>query len=147
MAPLSTSVRVTGHVGTSSYDETIPFTQITSIPKNIEEASFRYRVSRLLISRTPRAEIEDILAELKALVYCEEPLIKMMIDDLDKLLNSQTTNLLQHSAFLSLGRGLRSEGDPMTPDSCHRSGAAMTSPFSNRMQRRTTAALHNTMTS
>lgn len=115
-----------------------------SIPKHIEQAVFRYRVGKLLKAvldqNTNRRyaqrddvpilkkESEELLTQLKGLSYSSEQLIQMMIDDLesvletfthgidnDAALGATTTNLTQHSAYLGLGRGLRS----MAPEDPH----------------------------
>jgi len=117
-----------------------------------------------------KKESEDLLAQLKGLSYASEQLIQMMIDDLERVQetfdngadhDATAMNLTQHSAFLGLGRGLRSiipedPHDPcttpplsqshldpydITPQSVQSVGTrsanidATFSPFSNRRQR------------
>lgn len=114
------------------------------IPKHVEQAVFRYRVGKVLkavldqnSNRSPnghlldaqgtdalKQESEDLLAQLKGLSYASEQLIQMMIDDLERVQETFTNgldndatamNLTQHSAYLGLGRGLRS----MIPEDPH----------------------------
>ena len=91
------------------------------IPRNVEKALFRYRVSELLKKATNsrsaaaevRQEAEVLLAELKALSYTEEQLIQLLIDDMETLLIEERTTvavtsaMAQHSQYLATGRGLR----------------------------------------
>jgi hypothetical protein len=105
----------------------MPATDAT-VPKNLELASFRYEVSQIL--RDSAREFADVavikqraeatLTRLRSLSYASEQLVQMMIDDLESLLISYdqydrmmppeiTTNLVQHSAYLAMGRGLRSQ--------------------------------------
>ena len=168
-----------------------PLLQESIIPKHVEQAVFRYRVGKVLKAvldqNTNRSssvgegrrealkkESEDLLAQLNGLSYASEQLIQMMIDDLERVQETFThgldndamaMNLTQHSAFLGLGRGLRSmiPEDPhmidsspcttpplsqshldpydITPQSVQSVGArsanvdATFSPFSNRRQR------------
>lgn len=128
------------------------------IPKNIQQARFRLQVSQIL-GKPDEPKARALLLELKALPYCREQLIQMMIDDLETLLHTlrypsnttlaATTSMAQHSAYLSLGRGLRSvepasapmDDDPIEP--ALRTAAVDTtfSPFSNNAQRNATANL------
>ena len=100
-------------------------------PKILEVAVFRHEVSTLLLemSKYPRAaalaalkeRAEGLLATLKALPYAEENLIQMMVEDLERLLESadhveaggylsadMTTAMAQHAGYMGLGRGERS---------------------------------------
>jgi hypothetical protein len=122
----NSAVRVTGHNMRTfaSIDDTLAIAEAGPVmPKNVEQASFRYRVSSLLkegtVSSVNRAEIkrkaETLLTELKELPYAEEQLIQMMIDDMETLLESleaplevaNTSQMAQHSAYLAFGRGTR----------------------------------------
>lgn len=138
------SARVTGHNMRTfvSMEDILPVLDLpagASIPKNVEQANFRYRVSTLLKEATTRAtdstalkqKAEALLAELKDLPYAEEQLIQMMIDDMETLLESldappamwghapalaaTTSQMAQHSAYLALGRGMRTASAPMPP--------------------------------
>ena len=81
-----------------------------------------------------KTESEDLLAQLKGLSYASEQLIQMMIDDLESVLetfldnglgdDATAMNLTQHSAYLGLGRGLRS----MIPDDPHDPHMIISSP-------------------
>lgn len=139
-----------------------------TLPKAIEQASFRYRVSEILKKTNDssiKEEVENLLVTLKELPYASEQLIQMMIDDLERVLevfaipfvNSTTaTNFAQHSAFLGLGRGLRSQmpeedddmynvHDPQALSSTRSAVVDATfSPFSNRRQRLVTRTLRAT---
>lgn len=176
------TVRVTGHnMLTFDTQDTLLTAESMSlggnIPKHIEQAVFRYRVSQLLKRALDHSanhtelknDTNDLLAQLKDLPYVEEQLIQMMIDDLERILESFTTslnfgatatNFAQHSAYLGLGRGLRSQ-EPEDPfNSVHedpfqaptrilqstRSAVIDTtfSPFSNRRQRNVTTTLRAT---
>jgi hypothetical protein len=106
-----------------------------TIPKNIEQANFRYRVSSLLKEAVApgadnavvKSKAEALLAELKDLSYADEQLVQMMIDDMETLLESletqthawasaaMTSQMAQHSAYLALGRGMRTTSAPMPP--------------------------------
>jgi hypothetical protein len=127
------TVRVTGHnmLNLTAQDERLtaePMAAGGSVPKHLEQAVFRYRVCEVLkrtldhnANRTTlKSDVEDLLRQLKDLPYAAEQLIQMMIDDLESVLISfetygggaplgaTATNLAQHSAYLGLGRGLRS---------------------------------------
>jgi uncharacterized protein YegL len=113
------------------------------VPKIVEQAQFRYKVSEILKEATRnllaaglKGRAEALLAQLKELPYFQEQLIQMMIDDLEDLLEGidraeapydgnipaavalgatpsapaarQTSQWGQHSAYLALGRGMRS---------------------------------------
>jgi hypothetical protein len=98
------------------------------IPKNFEQAHYRYEVSKLLKDAAGRssgltneelkAKAEGLLAQLKELSYASDQLIQMMIDDMEGLIETlsiprmmpsalETSQMAQHSAYLALGRGLR----------------------------------------
>jgi hypothetical protein len=139
---VATSARVTGHNMRTfaSIDSTVAVLDLpagSAIPKNVEQANFRYRVSTLLKDATSRAtdsvalkqKAEALLAELKELSYADEQLIQMMIDDMETLLESleaptttwghgpalaaTTSQMAQHSAYLALGRGMRTVSAPV----------------------------------
>lgn len=136
------TVRVTGHnmLTFTTQDERLIATPATAqTPKHLEQAVFRYRVSQVLkrvldhsVNRdTLKSDAEDLLAQLKDLPYAAEQLIQMMIDDLERVLETFThglggstplgataTNFAQHSAYLGLGRGLRSQA-PEDPQDLH----------------------------
>jgi Mg-chelatase subunit ChlD len=110
-------------------------------PQNIQLAYFRYKVSCILneaaaenlMSDTLKQKAQDLLDELRLLSYGSDVLVQMMIDDLEQLVRVRrvdTTNVAQHSAYLSLGRGLRSEipqeEDPFGP--VHSARPHFTSP-------------------
>jgi hypothetical protein len=121
-----------------------------AIPKTIEVASFRFRVSQLLkdvsaalgvrnryvgvsrlLSDDLKTRAEALLAQLRELSYAAEQIIQMMIDDLESLLEAEevaettpgglapaalhatTSAWVQHSAYLDLGRGLRTASMPI----------------------------------
>jgi uncharacterized protein YegL len=138
------SARVTGHNMRTfaSIEEIVPIVDLeagAAIPKNVEQANFRYRVSTLLKEATThvtdrpalKQKAEALLAELKDLSYADEQLIQMMIDDMETLLESleappitwghgpalaaTTSQMAQHSAYLALGRGMRTASVPMPP--------------------------------
>jgi hypothetical protein len=126
------------------------------IPKNIQQAKLRLQVSQIL-GKPDEPKARALLLELKALPYCREQLVQMMIDDLETLLRTlrypsnttlaATTSMAQHSAYLSLGRGLRSvepvpDDDPNEPALMRTATVDTTfSPFSNNAQRNVTANL------
>ena len=157
------TLRVTGHDMTSItgidtiVEPTVPSSASQEVPKAIEIAMFRHEVSELLrlsvrdnSASSPLTQTaESLLTRLRALPYASEQLIQMMIDDIEHLLVSLdrgpmpervTTNLVQHSAYLAMGRGLRSqmpedsyEDDMMvhpmsTPRRRSRRGASPSSP-------------------
>ena len=153
---------------------------IDAVPKSIELASFRYEVSSLLKlatatttspatnSESLKATATDLLTQLRALPYVTEQLVQMMIDDLERLLESlqsgpgglgrMSSVLRQHAAYMDLSRGLRSaavDDEPHTPPRSMRGISVNTgpprivrtrtanvdatfSPFSNRIQRQAT---------
>lgn len=146
LPPLAASVRVTGHNMRTfvSMEDIVSVLELPAggIPKNVEQANFRYRVSTLLKEATThvtdstdlKQKAETLLAELKELPYAEEQLIQMMIDDMETLLESleapsrqhaawghtpslaaTTSQMAQHSAYLALGRGMRTVSAPMPP--------------------------------
>ncbi len=98
-------------------------------PQNIQLAYYRYKVSGILnqaanehmMTDSLKLETQNLLNELRSVSYASDVLVQMMIDDLEQLIRVRhvnTTNVAQHSAFLSLGRGLRSENpdeDPFGP--------------------------------
>lgn len=121
----------------------VPAAADGGVPKIVEQAQFRYKVSEILKEATRnllaaglKGRAEALLAQLKELPYFQEQLIQMMIDDLEDLLEGidraeapydgnipaavalgatpsapaarQTSQWGQHSAYLALGRGLRS---------------------------------------
>jgi hypothetical protein len=131
-AEQGTTLRVTGHDMTTlsaldiALQPTVPATDTQEIPKSVQIAMFRYEVSELLrqsvrshTATSPLTQTaEDLLTRLRTLPYASEQLIQMMIDDIEQLLVSMdagpmperiTTNLVQHSAYLAMGRGLRSQ--------------------------------------
>lgn len=143
------TVRVTGHnmLTFTTQDERLtaePMAMGGSIPKHVEQAVFRYRVSQLLkrvldynANRdTLKRDAEDLLAQLKDLPYAAEQLIQMMIDDLERVLETYAvpggpvplaataTNFAQHSAYLGLGRGLRSLAPDLGEDPHNTFGGA-----------------------
>lgn len=124
--------------------------------KDIYLAYFRYEVSEVLVqykSESSRAKAAVLQTKLQALPYADSLLVQMMLDDLDHVLHPSShsqadATLLQHSVYLSLGRGLRSDigeeqQDPATISSRARSNALNTigSPFSNRIQLRATQSM------
>jgi Mg-chelatase subunit ChlD len=172
------AIRVEG-VDMSSLDaiqlDVIPSTDRISdeYEKDILLAYFRYEVASVLRnpgSRENQAKARDLQAFLRTLPYAEELLVQMMLDDLEHVLTIPSgsrrrdvnTTLLQHSAYLSLGRGLRSDlaEEPTTTHFGHhnpgdvsppvaspltrtRSNAlnAVASPFSNRVQVQATQSM------
>lgn len=138
------------------------------IPKNLQLASFRYEVSQLLRESARghpdtdemKRKAESVLTRLRVLPYVSEQLVQMMIDDLESLLITyeqydnilppeMTTNISQHSAYLAMGRGMRSVMPPVAAAAAEVLGAGtgilrsrtanvdhMTSPFSNQAQMR-----------
>jgi Mg-chelatase subunit ChlD len=99
-------------------------------PQNIQLAYYRYQVSGVLneaaeehiMSDTLKQKAQELLDELRGVSFVTDVLVQMMIDDLEQLVRVRhvdTTNVAQHSAYLSLGRGLRSEipqeEDPFGP--------------------------------
>ena len=99
--------------------------------KEILLAYYRYHVSKLLQSFAThdedtsiiRSKAEALQAKLRAVSFAEDILIQMMLDDLEHVLENpftgiqsrqtagslRQTTMLQHAAFLSMGRGLRSD--------------------------------------
>jgi Mg-chelatase subunit ChlD len=131
-----TEVRVTGHdmITHEILDQMVAIAVppvgdgIQGIPKNFEQAHYRYEVSKLLKDTAGRssgltneelkAKAEGLLAQLKGLTYASEQLIQIMIDDMEGLIETlsiprmmpsalETSQMTQHSAYLALGRGLR----------------------------------------
>lgn len=85
-------------------------------PQNIQIAYYRYKVSKLLsdigsshISDEMKQKARDLLTEL--IPYNTSVLVQMMIDDLEQIVEQRANHIdmAQHAAYLSLGRGLRSE--------------------------------------
>jgi Mg-chelatase subunit ChlD len=148
-------------------------------PQNIQLAYYRYKVSGVLneavaehmASDTLKQKAQALLDELRELSFANDVLVQMMMDDLEQLIQVRhvnTTNAAQHSAYLSLGRGLRSENTeedpivrpyfmsphfrPSTPPiqqddftgldvSVRRTFSSIASPFSNRVQHRNTVTM------
>lgn len=187
------TVRVTAHnmLNFTAQEERLtaaPFVVGSPVPKHLEQAVFRYRVCEVLkhaldmsVDREKlKRDTEDLLKQLKDLPYSGEQLIQMMIDDLERMLETlsapwstplaaTTTHFAQHTAYLGLGRGLRSQipdeeenedphhsfmqhsrhgvvtQDP-APLTATRSAVvdATFSPFSNRRQRNVTTTLRAT---
>lgn len=94
--------------------------------KEILLAYYRYHVSELLKQMAhPHSKQEIIVkatalrANLQALPFAQEILVQMMLDDIEHVLAdcqspftgvaSRNTTYIQHAAYLSLGRGLRSD--------------------------------------
>lgn len=81
-------------------------------------AFYRYHVSKMLqeialhSNQTPSDRVRNCLEELRALP--NSTLVQMMIDDLEKATSNHmnSVHLIQHAAYLSLGRGLRSHDEP-----------------------------------
>jgi Mg-chelatase subunit ChlD len=139
LPPSVTTVKVTGHnmLTLAAYESVLTVAEPEAgagVPKNVEQAMFRYRVSTLLkeaaapgVNRTTMKErAEALLAELKELPYAAEQLIQMMVDDMETLLErletpvrdhyleaAMTSQMAQHSAYLALGRGMRTASTPM----------------------------------
>ncbi len=140
----ATDVQITGHnmrtfAVIAARVPVLPAAAPPSIPKNVEQANFRYRVSTLLKEAVApgadkavaKSKAEALLAELKDLSYADEQLVQMMIDDMETLLESletpthtwgagpalaaMTSQMAQHSAYLALGRGMRTASAPVPP--------------------------------
>lgn len=101
-------------------------------PKTLELAVYRYEVSCILLDMANyrslggvvgplKARAEGLLTTLKSLPYAEENLVQMMIEDLERILETAdhveaggdltadiTTAMAQHGGYLALGRGERS---------------------------------------
>ncbi len=98
-----------------------------AVGKTVQLALFRYQVSEVL--RESAREFSDsgairpkalaLIDQLKALSYAQDQLVQMMIEDLEYLLQTLdsysaaipdeiTSNMVQHSAYLAMGRGTRS---------------------------------------
>jgi len=176
-APPDSTIKVTGAnmLTLAQINTTFTPAPIGIVPKSIELASFRYEVSSVLklataTTQTPatlRSTASDLLTQLRALPYVTDQLVQMMIDDLERLLESlqsdqgglgrMTSVLRQHAAYMDLSRGLRSavDDDPHTPPRSMRGLSVNTgpprivrtrtanvdttfSPFSNRIQRMAT---------
>jgi Mg-chelatase subunit ChlD len=97
-------------------------------PQNIQLAYYRYKVSTLLREASQAPPLTDSIkekaiamkTELEGLTYASDVLVQMMIDDLEQVIRPVERNavdMVQHSAYLALGRGLRShnpaEEDPL----------------------------------
>ncbi len=89
-------------------------------PQNIQLAYYRHKVSQLLRKAseegtptdTLKQQVRTLLQEMRELSYSGEVLVQMMIDDLEQILTTRrvdTVSMVQHGAYLSLGRGLRSQ--------------------------------------
>lgn len=104
-----------------------PFNSSTSIPKSVEIANIRYDVTKILEKAASgsnvRQEAESMLHYLRSLSYVNDNIIQMMIDDMEIILENNgrviysdiRANILQHSMFLGVGRGLRSVIQEPTP--------------------------------
>ncbi len=88
-------------------------------PQNIQLAYYRHKVSQYLRKAseevtptdTLKQQVRTLLQEMRELSYSGEVLVQMMIDDLEQILATRrvdTVSMVQHGAYLSLGRGLRS---------------------------------------
>ncbi len=138
-AQQGTEVRVTGHDMTTiagidtHLQPSVPLSSTQEVPKSIEIAMFRHEVSELLrqtvhdnnVNSPLTQTAENLLARLRALPYASEQIIQMMIDDIEHLLvsldrgrlsESITTHFVQHSAYLAMGRGLRSQMPDVEPE-------------------------------
>lgn len=103
----------------------------------LKEAMYCIRSHRGMLPPVLKEKAEALLAQLKELAYVDEQIIQILIDDLESLLEvhdvaeatpaglappalqATTSAWAQHSAYLALGRGLRTvsapvpAGDPM----------------------------------
>ncbi len=103
-----------------------PSQSLEDVPKEILLAYYRYHVSGILKAMAETNQHEDIRGkaialqeQLQALPFTEDILVQMMLDDIENLLTdirhpftgvaSRNTTYAQHAAYLSLGRGLRSD--------------------------------------
>jgi hypothetical protein len=179
-----------------SYDNMIDYTHhdITETPllnnanppaKNITISFYRLKVSNLLKkiategpSDDIKQEAQRILERLNLLDYKEDLIIQMLMDECEKIIStnhishSQAVNYLQHSAYFSLGRGLRSteeedvhsnsilhratnlsydsdgseDSNPVVMSAPRRNLSSVQSPFSNRMQNRHSEAMRTLST-
>jgi hypothetical protein len=159
--------------------------------KNIITAFYRFKVSSLLkkvvsegISDEVKQEAQEIVDDLNNLECREDLIIQMLLDDCEKIVDTngqninhtQAVNYLQHSAYLSLGRGHRSiqeeedvhshsilqrvtnlsyesdgsddsdDTNPVTVSAPRRNFSSVQSPFSNRMQSRHSEAMRTLST-
>lgn len=149
------TIRVTGHDMTTisgidmNLQPSVPLSATQEVPKSIEIAMFRQEVSELLrqsvrdnAASSPLTQVaENLLTRLRNLSYASEQLIQMMIDDIEQLLVSLeqgpmperiTTNLVQHSAYLAMGRGLRSQMPEEYDDIVHQT---MSTPLRSNSMR------------
>jgi hypothetical protein len=92
-------------------------------PQNVQLAYYRHKVSQFLHkaseegtpSNTLKQQVRTLLQEMRGLSYSSEVLVQMMIDDLEQILATRRVDpvsMIQHGAYLSLGRGLRSQNPP-----------------------------------
>ena len=160
----------------SSFRSSITPVSINEPTKSIVIAELRHKVSQLL--KNPDGfQAELLLTQLRSLAYVSENIIQMMIDDCETVLEvlesgrtrEAEVEMAQHSAYLGLGRGLRSipmrspsppsaprstsfmfgsaPGDPVAPLPLSRRRTAQvdssSSPFSNQTQIATTSLMRN----
>ncbi len=121
----SLSVQITGSdmISFSPISHTLsisPFVSSVPVPQSVQIASLRYDVTKILQKaaegRSVRSEAQQMLETLRALPFVSENIIQMMIDDMEILLERGgladtihvRTNMMQHAAYLGLGRGIRS---------------------------------------
>ncbi len=137
--------------------EPTAYTTGQKIPLAIHIAKLRQRTADLIqqavksYSSAVKAQIEGLITEIQMDETIQDhPLKPMLLEDLQeaiKVVNQrgsanahQTVELLQHSAFISMTRGLRSHTRPVPPTSprsaspLHRSPNAFLSPFATRAQ-------------
>lgn len=110
-----------GAIGVTGYDMSdlsrihmsISVEPVNTPPRAVVMAEFRYRVSQLLLSPN-KENAETLLKELQD-ISDRDNLVEMMIEDCETVLETLHTGgskqaeveMAQHSAYLSLGRGLR----------------------------------------
>ena len=133
--------------------EPVAFSSEAAVPKAIRITEIRQRAADLLKKVAAQAgkkllpEIEALILEIQSSDSIRDhPLKPMLLEDLEaakKALQSNgrldaatTVEMAQHSAFLSMSRGLRSHTRHVPPATPHltRSPPAFLSPFANQVQ-------------
>ena len=140
--------------------EPSPYVEGVRPPIAIRMAEFRQRTANL-IKKVANHQRPEMLNDIKSLLdeiqadteIANHPLKAMLVEDLEKAKNMiennradryDTVEMCQHSAFLSMARGLRSNTRPVphsTP--IHRSpnANAFVSPFANQVQTQIATAM------
>ena len=134
--------------------EPTPFVSTVAPPVSIRMTDLRQRTAAVIkrVASEKGAKISEEIQMLLTEIQTDDtlqshPLRAMLLEDLEQaktLANNRhttqtdTIEMVQHSAFLSMARGMRSHTRPVPPPQTplHRSPNAFLSPFANEVQTR-----------